>query len=38
MYPLMKLLNQLGKEAAGPNGVSWVTVVCGALRELFSSC
>jgi hypothetical protein len=30
----MKLLHDLGEEAAGPRGVSWLSFVVGALREL----
>jgi hypothetical protein len=30
----IKLLHDLGEEAAGPGGVSWLSFVAGALREL----
>jgi hypothetical protein len=32
--PAMKLLHDLGEEAAGPGSVSWSSFVAGALREL----
>jgi hypothetical protein len=32
--PAMKLLRDLGEEAAGPGGVSRLSFVAGALREL----
>jgi hypothetical protein len=31
--PAMKLLHDLGEEAAGPGGVSWSSFVVGALKE-----
>jgi hypothetical protein len=32
--PAMKLLHQLGDEAAGPGGIAWASFVAGTLREL----